>query len=93
VLGDLPTSPALERHLAGPRGHVCLRVIDEDAVFQRLAVGMSDAFNDMERIAVWTPQAIEPRPVVEADGVDDERVAFSTAGRVAEPFVRAGVLQ
>src|SRR5438093_1479542 len=44
-----------------------------------------EALNEVQLIAVRVADRVEPRLVVEVDLVDDERVAFPMAGRIAEP--------
>ena len=48
-------------------------------------VGAAQRLDHVQRVAVRMADRVEPRVAVEADGVDDERVAVPPADRVAEP--------
>ena len=56
-------------------------VVDVGGVHRR------EAFDDLERVAVEVAGLVEPGLVAEAHRVDDQRVAFPLAARVAHPEV------
>ena len=76
---------AVENHPHRPRPGEHFRVLDRDGVVDVIGIGQRVALDDVQRVAVEVAGAIEPGPVVELDQVDDERVSFPMAARVAQP--------
>ncbi len=72
------------RVASAPRSRVGFRIVDGRFVLQRVVVGPRDVFDDVERVGVREAGASEPELLIEADRVDDERVAVPLAGRIAE---------
>src|SRR5262245_28490147 len=60
--------------LPGPREHV--RVFNRRVVLEMLRARRGDALDHMQRVAVEVAGAVEPREIVEASGVDDQRLAL-----------------
>ena len=74
-------SLALDRER--PREH--LRIVDGDLVVQVAEVAAAETLGQTERLGLWMSGAVEPTLVVEPGGRDDQRVAFPSSDRVAEP--------
>ena len=60
-------------------------ILDRGLVLDVIAVGRRVALDDVQRVAVEVAGAIEPGLIVEVDHVDDQRVAFPAAARIAHP--------
>ena len=69
----------------GDRFRVGLRIVDGHFDVQVPEVPAPEAFDHAQRVAVRMAHPIEPAPVVEANGVDDQRVARPRADRIAHP--------
>ena len=60
----------------------CPRLNKEDRivigydVFERVRIGQPESFGHFQFVAVLVTGRIESRPIVNADGLDDERVPF-----------------
>ena len=62
-----------------------LRIVGSDLVLEILAASnRPDPLDQVERVAVGRPRVVEPRRVVEAGRIDDERVALEAADGVTE---------
>ena len=44
-----------------------------------------EAFDQMQRVAVWMAHVVEPRLVIEANGVNDEPIPFVFGDGIPEP--------
>ena len=62
-----------------------LRIVDDHFIGEVAEVGPREPLRQVQLIAVRMTDRVEARPAVEVDGVDDQRVAFPVADRVAEP--------
>ena len=62
-----------------PRSSMVISLIRRVRTFQGVA------FDDVELLGVRVTFKVEPEPVVESDGVDDERVSVPSANRVTVP--------
>ena len=60
-------------------------IFEDDVIEERAVVRARVALDDVELLGVRRAAAIEPELVVEADRIDDERVAFPVTDRVSEP--------
>src|SRR5690606_21625096 len=78
---------AVEDHAQRPRARIDFRVFEGRRVLDRGAVEEPPALDDVELIAVIVPGTIEPGSSVEADAVDDQRVAFPRSARISHPQV------
>src|ERR1700752_2878191 len=77
--------PSIERHSNRPRPCENLRILDRGPVIDAIRPGRRKSLHDMERFAVKIACPIEPRLVVEARHVDDERVTLPAANRLSHP--------
>src|ERR1700678_1026640 len=68
---EVPGGSQLERDLATPGLGVRFWVLNSQVVLQRLVVHSPDALHQMQIGAVRMARAIQPRFVVEPDGVDN----------------------
>src|SRR5690606_24901026 len=84
VLDDVLVGYPLLRPRRGPRARVRPRVVDRDLVSERVDVRARDALDQMQRLGVRIAFTVQPEPLVEADRVDHERVAFPVSDRVTE---------
>ncbi len=71
--------------VTAPWPRVRLRIVDGDPDLQVAEVAPREPLGDAQRLAVREPAVVQPGHVVEPDRLDDERVAFPLAHRVAEP--------
>src|SRR5215813_2480406 len=78
---------AVQHHAHAPRSGEYLRVLDRHLIRDVVAIERGEALNQMQLLAVKVSGTVEPCFVVEVDVVDDERVAFPAAARVAHPPV------
>src|SRR5207245_10812796 len=62
-----------------------LRIIDSHFVFQVSNIAAPEAFGDPQRLCLWMPTYVEPPQVVEACGVDHERILFPMSDGVTQP--------
>src|SRR5262245_6013447 len=85
VFHHFPVGPQRERPRVGPRLRERLRILDAYFPVDVAEIGPREALHEMELIAVRVADGVETRPAVEVDGVDDQRVAFPVADRIAEP--------
>src|SRR5687768_13970417 len=73
---DLVDQLGVERdllvHLDGPRTRVGLRVVDGDLHFQSAVVRPTEPFGHLRGVGHRAPGHVEPEPVAEADGLNDE---------------------
>src|SRR5215831_13048838 len=65
-----------------------LRIRDRDRQIEMTVVAAAEALLDAHVLAVARAARVEPAAIVEARGVDDQRVAFPAADRVALPYRR-----
>jgi hypothetical protein len=61
------------------------RVLERHVVDERAVVGPGVPLDDVQLLGMRCTASIEPELVVEADGVDDERIAVPPADRMSEP--------
>src|SRR6185503_661188 len=61
------------------------RIVDRHDALQGVVVGPREALDEVQFLRVWRSCAVEPEPVVEADGIDDEGRTLPVTDRVAEP--------
>src|SRR5262245_37138062 len=86
MLADLPFRlQVVLLRFVDPRFRIGLRVVDRYSDLQSLSVDPAVSFSEMHHVAVRIAIEIQPWYVVEPDGVDDERVPFPSANRVAHP--------
>src|SRR5438132_649583 len=89
VLDDLEIrlQTAVDRHadLPGTREH--RRVLDGRFVVEMIGVDGRVALDDMKLVAVVVAGIVQPRLIVEVLDVDDQRITFPPAPRVAHPEV------
>src|ERR1043166_433896 len=78
VLHDLGVHQR-ERPLVLPRLRVSLRIVDRHGVRDVSRVGPLQRLNHVQRVAVRMADRVEARVAVEANRVDDERVAVPAA--------------
>ena len=80
---------ALQRHLHRPRRRPRLRILDGHLVVDDVVGDAREALRDLQRFAVPLAAAVDAdaRAVREVRRLDDERVAFEAAARVAEPHL------
>src|ERR1700682_2993402 len=64
---------------------VSLGVIDGDLNAQMPEVGACEALGDMHRVAVGMTCVIQPAPVVESSGIDNQRVSLPLTSRITIP--------
>src|SRR5688572_15763729 len=67
------------------------RIVDRHDSRQLRELGPRPPLDGVQLLGVRRAAAIEPELVVEADGVDDERVAIPASDRVAEPCRRGSL--
>src|SRR5579871_1303114 len=60
------------------------RIVDQRLVMQRLLARPREAFDDVQLIGVRVAEVVEPRRLVEADDVDDQRVTVPMPDGVSE---------
>jgi len=60
-------------------------IVDQHGRVQMSEIRARESFDDVHLIAVNVTPVVEPRQVVESDGVDDERIRFPTSNRVPLP--------
>src|SRR6516165_3026842 len=77
--------PAVEGHRDFPGAGKYLWILDRCLVGQVIRTAACITFDHMERVAVEVSGAIEPRLIVEARDIDDERVAFPMPARPSHP--------
>src|SRR6185503_19917998 len=70
-----------------PRLREDLGILDRGLVLNRVRIRHRVSLDDMDRIAVEGASRVEPRLVVEILHIDNERVAFPAAARVAYPEI------
>src|SRR5262249_43330571 len=75
--------PSVERHRE--RLRVVHRIVDRRLDGQRTQVRTRVAFNRVQLLAVRVTAEVEPELVVEANGIDDQRLALVVADRVTVP--------
>src|SRR5437764_1230339 len=85
VLHDLPIGAQRERPRVVPLLGERLGIVHDHFVRDVPEVRARETLNEVQLIAVRVADRVEPRLVVEVDRVDDERVAFPMADRIAEP--------
>src|SRR3989442_1136693 len=86
----------VEGHADLPRAREDFGVFDRGLVREDVGARAPVAFNDMQRVAVEVTGSVEPALIVEARHVDDQRVSFPVADRLAHPRVYrsgAGIFQ
>src|SRR5437870_826737 len=79
LAGHPPQRPARR-----PRPRVGARIVDGDIVAQSVEVRARKAFDEMELLRVRQPAVGEPEALVEALGVDCQRIALPPADGAAE---------
>src|SRR5690606_1881318 len=83
VLEELRALIPRELEVARPWRGIGARIVDGDGVIHQPLVEAREALHRMQLLGVRQAAPIEPEPFVEAGAVDDERVAFPPADRVA----------
>src|SRR5207237_9570814 len=83
LIAGQPRQPCLE--LRGPRLGVRARIIHGHFESEVAFIDARPALDDVQLLRVRIAPVVEPRLVVEADRVDDERVTLPSADRVAPP--------
>src|SRR5579864_758836 len=92
-LRDFPSRlEFVELGRAGPNLRVCLGVVDDDLQLQRVMVDPPVTLREMQLLAARVSPRVRPKPVVEADCVDNERVPLPMADRIPKP-ARVGILR
>ena len=71
--------PAVERHADRPRAREHILVLDRCVIAHVIPAERRIAFDDVQRVAVEVPRAIEPGLIREVHDVNDERVARPSA--------------
>src|SRR5579884_2027736 len=85
VLHQLLVRPEPCREADRERSRVVDGIVDRDLAHERAEVLARPALDRVQLLAVRVAPEIEPELVVEADRVDDQRVALVPADRVAVP--------
>ena len=87
VAGVLVDRPVGLRHRIrhGPRPRPRRRIVDREAIVERVGVDAREALDEVQILA----RSAEVRPVGEVRRVDDQRVALPAAARVAHPRAEA----
>src|SRR5215475_14669883 len=67
-----------------PDLRVRLRIIDRRFILQRVVVRTRDPLDQMKSIGMRQPEACHPELLVEADGVDHQRIAVPMADGVSQ---------
>src|SRR6185437_6497682 len=70
---------------AGPGRRVRTRIVHRCLVTELIEVRTREPFREMELTRVRHAFTRDPEPLVEPDGVDDQRVAFPVPDRVSVP--------
>src|SRR6476659_519926 len=79
---------AIQRHADLPGSGKDFRVFDRRLVHQVRAVDGRVTFDHVKRLAVEISGAVEPRLIVEAGDVDDQRVTLPVPARPSHPRIR-----
>src|SRR5690348_8333678 len=91
VLQELIARQQAMLGIDGERPGVRSGIGNRDLFSEDSEFGTRVAFDRMELLSVRMPDEIEPEPVVEPDGVNDQRVLVPPASRVAVPgWIRIG---
>src|SRR4030095_12651404 len=85
VLDDVRVRQQDERHGHRPRLRVRLRIVERELDLEMTVVDAAKLLRRPHLFAARMPAYTEPALVVEADCLDDERVALPFAEGVAEP--------
>src|SRR5213075_4433 len=85
VLHHFPIGPHGEGPGVVPRPGEGFRIFDDHFVVDVTEIGPREPLNQVELFAVRMTDRVEAGLAVEIHRVDDERVAFPVADRVAEP--------
>src|SRR5437773_3664865 len=80
-LADFSGLPPPDVDVADPWLRVVLRIFKPVSDFQSVAVLAVPSFLELHLAAVNVAPLIEPRSIVEADGIDNQRVAVPVADR------------
>src|SRR5262245_53324939 len=83
VFPDFSSFRPSQVEAAGPRLRVRAGIVESNFVFQSSGVRTRKAFGQVKTIRVGQSIAAHPEFFVEADSVDDQRIAFPTANGVA----------
>src|SRR5579864_7323521 len=91
VLFEIHAGLALQRESRRPRRRIEIRVRDPDDTPNGLGIRQRVALLDFQLLAMRQSRIVEPRLVVETDGVDHERRTLESSNGVAE-IVRIRIL-
>src|SRR5580693_10252107 len=80
---DVPSGPQLVAQLCRPGFGITFGIVKSEVDLQRLIVHSMNALDDVHLIAFRVTQTIQPNLSVQANRIDDERVAFPVADGVA----------
>src|ERR1041384_7705255 len=84
---EVSVDESIERHAHLPRAGEHLRIVDRHFVLDVIAIDRRVALDDVKIGAVEIAGVIEPGALIELSHVNDERVAFPVAARIAHPEV------
>ena len=69
----------------GPRFRIKLWIFESDSPLDIVTGGLLEFFDEMQLVAVLMASRVEPGPVVEPDGVHEQRVSFPLADGIPKP--------
>ena len=84
---------AMERHADLPGPGEDLRILDRHLVLNGIGIAHRVPLDEFQRVAVEVARRVEPRLFVVVGHLDDERVAFPAAARIAHPRLEASVVR
>src|SRR5580692_6588637 len=82
LLTESPLGMQRVGHVGGPGLRVGFGILEGDVVHQMVAIDAADSLDHVELIAVGMAHAIEPRLVIQIQGVRDQRVALPVPDRI-----------
>ncbi len=82
-ISSLASSSDGSRDFPGLR--ISSRIVDREFDFEMSQIGPPEALDDVHHFSVRMTRGIEPRSIVEAHGVDYQRVAFPMSDRMSHP--------
>src|SRR5437870_5039639 len=77
----------------GPGLRIHDGIVDRDLVRKRLIVDASEALDEMQLVAMWMPDRVEPRPLVDADRVDNQCVTVLVAADRMSQVLRIRIVR
>src|ERR1700730_11374000 len=77
--------PQAKSSLGGPRLRICFRIVDRHIQVQSVLRNTPEALHKMQSVTVRVAHPIEPRSIVNSDGVDYKRLSLPFANRVPHP--------